>query len=268
MTAVTPTSTTPLPAAQVSAREQKVAERDRARLAEARSAVETLKANGAGRTGAAAEERKAQARKKVEQLKARLKMMQMSAAANPKALAQIARELKAAIKAYGGAGGSTAGLDAGSPADMPSSGPSVTPEGAASAAGPPGAEAGGESPAPTTDDGSPDAAGTDPSKDGGGADARGATSDPYRRMAEAALARGAEASRRGAHQDADRDFLSGVRELAAILESLARRAVQEAKVNPSLGADADEALKASDAVDKAITEAAGDLGAAGVSILA
>lgn len=263
MTAVTPTLPTPLPAASVSAREQKVAERDRARLTEARSAVETLKANGAGRTGAAAEERKAQARKKVEQLKARLKMMQMGAAANPRALAQIARELKAAIKAYGGAGGSTAGLDAGAVPDTTSSQTSVTAGGAVSAAVVPGAEAGGESPPPTTDDGSPDERGAEPSKDGGTA-----ASDPYRRMAETALARGAEASRRGADQDADREFLSGVRELAAILKSLARRAVQEAKADPSLRTDADDALKASDAVDKAITETAGDLGATGVSILA
>lgn len=253
----------PLPATSVSAREQKVAERDRARLAEARSAVETLKANGAGRKGAAAEERKAQARKKVDQLKARLKMMQMGAAANPKALAQIARELKAAIKAYGGAGGSTAGLDAGPTADTTSSEASSAAEGPASAAVPPGTEAGSETPPPPTEDDAPDETGADPSKDGGTA-----ATDPYRHMAEAALARGAEAARRGADQDADREFLSGVRELAAILKSLARRAVQEAKTDPSLRSDADDALKASDAVDKAITETAGDLGATGVSILA
>lgn len=256
------TLTINLPASSLSAREQKTLDRDQQKLRDARSAVETLKAGGANRTREAAEQRKAQARKKVEQLKALLRSMQMGAASNPKALAQIARELKAAIKAYGGAGGSTTGMDAGTTADKTSSDSSVTADGAASAAVTLGTEAVGKTCSPTTDDGSSETGG-ESSKDGGDA-----ASDPYRRMAEAALARGAEVVRGAAEQDADREFLSSVRELAAILKSLAQRAAQEAKTNPSLTADADEALKASDAVDMAIAETAGDLGATGVSILA
>ncbi len=252
-----------LPTSSLSAREQKMLDRDQQKLRDARSAVEMLKARGANQPREAAEQRKAQARQKVDRLKALLKMMQMGAASNPKALAEIARELKAAIQAYGGTGGSTAGMDAGATTDTTLSNPSVTADGAASAAVPLGTEAVDETPSPTTDDGSHADTGANPSKDGDAA-----ASDPYRRVAEGALARGAEAARSAADQDADREFLSGVRELAAILKSLARRAAQEAKADPSLSADANEAVKASDAVDQAIAATASDLGATGVSILA
>lgn len=60
------------------------------------------------------EEAKAAARKKVEQLKQRLQMLQQMFSGDPeklaKAIAQVAKELKAAVKAYGGTDGGSASL--------------------------------------------------------------------------------------------------------------------------------------------------------------
>ena len=247
------------PADSLSAAERKAAERDQARLQQARSAIETLKTRSAG---AASDERKALAKKRVDQLKQQIRMMQMSGSPNPKALAQLARELKAAVKAYGGDGGSTAGLGAGTPAEAKSSQP-ATDEGnlAASAVGTDVATKAASNKTPS-DEPPTGQADSEASKDG----SPGAPVDPYRRLIEATPAQGAEAARRGADKDADREFLSDARELASIIKSLARRAAQEAKADPSRRNDADEAVKASEAVDKAIKDTAGDLGAAGVSI--
>lgn len=245
-------------------REQAAARRDQARLEQARSALQAMKARGANRAKAARDERKALAKKKVDQLKALLKSMQMGGGSNAKALAQVARELKAAVQAYGGAGGSTAGLGASTETATSATpapdveGPSVLVSGeaeASTASGPPANGAEETTPADTDGDGSRDAAKT-------------AAGDPYRRMAEASTARTAEAARRNADKEADREFLSSVRELAALLKSLARRAAQAAETDPTGRADADAAVKAADAVVQSVEQAAADLGAGGVSVIA
>ena len=254
-----------LPAASPSAREQKLLDRDQARLRDARSAVETLKARGANRSREAAEERKAAARRKVDQLKALLKMMQMGGPANAKALAQIARELKAAVQAYGGAGGATSDLGAGaSPAVGTEAASGETGAADSEAAGPATHVADAETPA----DADPEAVTGDAAPKPAAEEAVNAKTDPYRRLAEETLTRGAEAARRNAEQDADREFLKGVRELTALLKSLARRAAQEARTDPAARADAEQAMKAAADVARATEQVAADLGAGGISITA
>ena len=84
--------------------------RQEAKVKDARAALETLKQ----RKTSADEDQKAAAKQKIEQLKARIRMMRMTMPADPKAAArmasQLARELGAAVKAYAAAGGSTAGM--------------------------------------------------------------------------------------------------------------------------------------------------------------
>lgn len=249
------------PVASPSAREHRLPDRDEARLRDARSAVETLKAGGANRSREASEERKAAARKKVEQLKALLKMMQMGGPANAKALAQVARELKAAVQAYGGAGGATADLGAGVGVTAATRDTAVV-EGEASP--PTTAAADGEKPTDATEEVATDEVGPKATAE----EARNAKADPYRKMAEETLARGTEAARRGAQREADREFLSGVRALTALLKSLASRAAQEARADPASRAEADQALKAVESTAQATEQVAGDLGVAGVSIIA
>ena len=168
-----------------------------ARLNDARAAVESLKQ----RTSSASEEKKAAAKKKIEEIKARLQMLQMAMIGNPKGAARmaaaLARELGAAVKAYAAAGGSTAGL------------------GAASGAPATGAlEAGGAEVAPETS--LPEA----PAEEAETARA----SNPYQQAIDASQARINEQARRSGERQADRDMMDEVKRLAARLKAMARRA--------------------------------------------
>ena len=78
-------------------REKQAQERAEARLRDARSAVETLKQRNTAAAKDGQEQRKAAAKQKIEQIMARIRMLQMSGSADPKLLAQLAKELKSAV---------------------------------------------------------------------------------------------------------------------------------------------------------------------------
>lgn len=202
--------------------------KDEQKLRAARAALQTYDKQ---RTEAA-DERKAIARKKAEDLKARIQMMKLSMPSDPKAAARViaalARELGATVKAYGGAGG---GLDAGLTLVASET---VTPE--------------------TT------AAASDPGEDGADAvesEAAGTPTDPYRQAIDAQEKRGAEMARRSESARADSEFATTVRGLMAELKAMALKARKDAR---EAGDAPPEELTA---VDRTLDGITGDLGAAG-----
>ncbi|MFC5344886.1 hypothetical protein ACETK8_02645 [Brevundimonas staleyi] len=209
-----------------------VQSRDEQRLRAAKTALQTYDRQ---RTEAA-EERKAIARKKAEDLKARIQMMKLSMPSDPEAAARViaalARELGAAVKAYGGPSG---GLEAGLAATAaPTTGETLAMEAAAVA------------PAPTTDTGEPTTG-----------EAEAGPTDPYRQAAQAQQTRAAEQARRSESAKADSEFATLVKGLMAELKAMARKAE----------ADADKAGDAApqdlSAIDQTFRTIEGDLGAAG-----
>lgn len=212
------------------AREQRQQALADAKLNDARAAVESLKA----RTSNASEEKKAAAKKKIEQIKARLQMLQMAMIGDPKGgarmAAQLAKELGAAVKAYAAAGGSTAGLGA-----APT--PSVAAGGEPTEAAPEGATEAEAQPAMTEDAGADEGAET------------AKPSNPYQQAVDAAQARMAELARRSGERQADRETLDEVKRLAAQIKALARQAVNK---------DAPEA----DEADRAVAHMDREIGAA------
>lgn len=210
-----------------------VQSRDEQRLRAAKTALQTYDQQ---RTEAA-EERKAIARKKAEDLKARIQMMKLSMPSDPEAAARViaalARELGAAVKAYGGAGGG--GLEAGLTATATSAnGETVAPEAAALA------------PAPTTDGGDPTTG-----------DAEAAPTDPYRQAAEAQQTRAAEQARRSESAKADSEFAATVKGLMAELKAMAEKAERDAR------AEGDPSPHDLSAVDQTLQGIQSDLGAGG-----
>lgn len=208
--------------------------RDEQRLRAARAALQTYDQQ---RTDAA-DERKAIARKKAEDLKARIQMMKMSMPSDPQAAARViaalARELGAAVKAYGGAGG---GLEVGlTAASAPVADASVAdvsaPDTAAPEAVAPGAEA--------------------PTGDG-----EAAPTDPYRQAQQAHDARAAEQARKSEGARADSEFAATVKGLMAELKAMARKAERDARAQGDAPPD-DLA-----AVDRSMSGIEGDLNAAG-----
>jgi hypothetical protein len=191
-------------------REKQAQERAEARLRDARSAVETLKQRNTAAAKDAQEQRKAAAKQKIEQIKARIRMLQMSGSADPKLLAQLAKELKSAVKMYGGSGGASVeigGADAGSSAASNAApAAAADPSAGATETAPTETPIAAEPPAPPANE---DAAA--PKGEGEGEknpETTKSEDNPYRRMAAEAQARVAEQSRRGAAQQEDRDFLS------------------------------------------------------------
>jgi len=229
------------------------ADRDLDKLRKAKEALQRLKPQSASER---AEERKAIARKKVEDLKAKLRMLQMSHPINAKALAQLARELKAAVKEYGQAGASTADTGAAAGASPGVSAP--TSESDAATTAPDGEAA--AAPAAAVDGAQAakgDEAATSESKDG-----EGVKVDPYRQMAEQAEARHAEQARRSEERRADQEFLSNVRQIAERIKALAKQAAREGSGKT---ADVEAAEKAAvDAVNEAQSASQGD---AGISVV-
>jgi hypothetical protein len=208
--------------------------RDEQRLRAAKAALQTYDQQ---RTEAA-EERKAIARKKAEDLKARIQMLRMSMPSDPKAaarmIAALARELGAAVKAYGGAGG---GLEAGLAATIaPAAGAEAV---AAETAAP-------TVPAQTTDSGDlpPD-------------EAEAAPTDPYRQAMQAHEARAAEQARKSAAAREDSELAATVKGLMAELKAMARKVEADAR---KAGDAPPEDL---DGVDQTLQGIQSDLGAAG-----
>lgn len=224
----------------VTAREQRQQALADAKLNDARAAVESLKQ----RTSNASERQKAAAKQKIEQLKARLQMLQMAMIGDPKGAArmaaQLARELGAAVKAYAAAGGSTAGLGAASSAPATGGAEAAT-ETNSSEAEVEAAPAG--QPAPAEDE-----------------DAEIAkSSNPYQRAVDASQARMAEQARRSGERQADRDMLEEVKRLAAQIKAMAQRA---AKGSP----EGDEVERAVAGMEREVQAAVQAMPAVGITL--
>ncbi|WP_292230642.1 hypothetical protein [Brevundimonas sp.] len=250
-------------------REKAAQERAETKLRDAQSAVATLKQLNSAASSQASEQRKAAAKQRVDQLKARLQMLKMSGSVDPKVLAQLARELKAAVKSYAGEGGSAAGLGGASvsASAAPTDGASAQAPGAdGEVSADPDAAQSAEHNAAQADVAASgdDRAGKDGKEAAANpADPRGET-NPYRRMAQEAEVKFAEAARRGAATQADRDFLTEARSLANQIKSLAKSAAS--KTDPARQRDGAEAEKAAVEALKQVEDAGKDLGASGVSI--
>lgn len=248
-----------------SAREDRMSAAAEARLRDAKAAVETMKQ----RRSQASEERKAIARQKVEQLKARLQALRAMASVDPKGTArmaaQLARELGAAVKAYAAAGGTTTGMETGAApaadAGAPAPGAEAEVGGAQATPG----EAGTEAVAAT------DPAQADGEVDGearGDKDEGGAPANPYQQAIDEQKAQANETARRSAEKQADTDFMAEVRKLASELKALVRQAVEKKpddKDAMSPGEAGDLRAMVAD-MDREIAQATADLGG-GLSLL-
>lgn len=234
------------------AREERLAAAAEAKARDAKAALEAL----SQRRSQASEERKAAARKKIEQLKARLEMLQSMAAVDPKGTArlaaQLARELGAAVKEYAAAGGSTSGAPApAAPAPAPA-------EGQAEAQAPTPVD--GQAQGPTeTGEREPASGGEDDGKAG----------NPYQKAIDEAQARAADLSRRGAEAKADMEFLGDAKRMAAQIKALIRKAADAQPddrdaLQPS---EAQDARAAAAAMDRELAQASADLTGGGVSLL-
>jgi hypothetical protein len=244
---------TPLKAAD-SAREQRAAAAAEARLRDSKAAVGTLK----GRTSQASEERKAEARQKIEQLKARLQMLRSMASMDPEGTArlaaQLARELGAAVKAYAAAGG-TGGGGAATAVVPAASGA----EGATAEVGEAAVTVSTEQ-APSTGTGQTSEKAQDGAK----------SANPYQQAIDEQKAQAADSSRRSGEQRADREFMADVRRLAAELKNLVRAATEKAKAGDDDALSPQEARELDKAVadmDRQIGQATSDMGGGMVSLL-
>lgn len=244
------------------AREDRLKAAAEAKLRDAKAAVETLKQ----RRSQASEEHKAMARQKIEQLKARLQALKSMAAVDPKGTArmaaQLARELGAAVKAYAAAGGDTAGMDTSS---TPASAPDSAVSGESGVEGETPAD-GGASTVPEAPRAGSSAEGAEASKDEDEAD--GKSFNPYHQAIDQANARAAEISRRSSEKQADTDFLTEVRKLAAGIKQLVRQATEKAPGgDEALSPDEAREMKAKVAdMDREIEQASAGLGG-GLSLL-
>lgn len=211
------------------------AQRDAEKLRDAREAVEKLKQT----VHDARADRKAAAKQKLDALKERLRQLQMLGA-SPRQIAQLAKELAQAVKAYG------AGSGAEAPAAVPTA---ATPAASTPAAG--AAPAGGEA------DAAPDAPIADAAGDKTGETPRtGATEEPktpYEKALRAQEDDAAQQARRAAASEADRQFLADARQLAKELKAAAREAARKARREDD--PDATQAAKAADEAAKAVEDA-------------
>ncbi|MFA4937888.1 hypothetical protein [Brevundimonas sp.] len=250
-------------------REKAADERSAARLRDAKSAVATLKQMNTD----ASDQKKAAAKQRVDQLKARLQMLRMSSPVDPKVLAQLARELKSAVSSYAGAGGSAGDLGvtatAAASADPSAASVSASVEGEASA----------NSQAVQTVSTADSAKSGEGEREAPAGEPAGSPeANPYQRMAQDADARFADASRRGAAIQADREFLTDVRSLVNQIKAMAKQAAAQ-KPDGAETRDADDAEKAAaddggrlvktnDRADalKAVDDAGKDLNVGGISL--
>lgn len=245
-----PVAQTTRPDAQAgttTAREQRQQALADAKLNDARAAVETLKQ----RTSNASEEKKAAAKKKIEEIKARLQMLQMAMIGDPRGAARmaaaLARELGAAVKAYAAAGGSTAGLGAPATAGAETTTDAVS------------GEASGE--AQTA---APSAEAEASGRDDEAAPVEGAEmkpANPYQQAIDASQARINEQARRSGERQADRDTMDEVKRLAAQIKAMAQRA---AKGSP----EDDEAGRAVAGMDREVQAAMRAMPDVGVALTA
>ncbi len=221
-------------------REKAADERAATRLRDAKSALATLKQ----RTSNASDQKKAAAKQRVDQIKARLQMLKMSSPVDPKILAQLARELKAAVRSYASAGGSPADLGAMPTQGVPASSDAATADTGVNVD---------ESATAVTAAGQP-----------GLLDAKSEATlktpelNPYLRLAREVEDRFADASRHAAANQADRDFLTDVRRLANQIKSLAKPVASQ-KTDPTERHASDEAEQAAGDTLKALSDAGQNL---------
>lgn len=248
---------TPSKTTDTTVREDRLKAAQDARLREARAAAETLKA----RSSEASEERKAAARQKIEQLKARLQMLRSMAGIDPKGTArlaaQIARELGAAVKAYAAAGGSPSGVSPTAPA-APAIGNAAVGQDAQPAA---------TQAAPASGD---QAATGDAEAADEGQATEGKSTNPYQQAIDEQNARVADMTRRSNAQKADADLMAEVRKMAAELKALVRQATERAKAGEDDALSPQEAAELEKSVasmDQDIGEATADLGGGLLSLL-
>jgi hypothetical protein len=214
-----------------------ISSRDEQKIRAARAAVDSLTV----RHDKASEERKAIAKKKAEDLKARIQMLKMSMPASPEAvgrlIAQLARELGAVVKSYGGTGS-----DAGVGADVATL--SATPASGAEAAG------ASEGAVVASGEGSEASINPDAASD---AATGAAPKDPYRAALAAQEASNADRARKSAGAQQDSGFATTVKQMLAELKAMAAKAAADAKAegDPNTPGIA-EAGKALDGVDAAL----------------
>lgn len=254
ITGLTSSQTSVVPAA----RDPLQAQRE-ARLRESKAAIETLRQQ----SSSAADQRKAAAKKKVEDLKARIQALKMSMPSDPKAaarmVAQLARELGAAVKAYGGSGGSMTDLASTSAATTPAA------DGTANAAS---AEASAQA-QPAVDAVTSGGADGTHGEPGGEASETGKATptDPYRKAIDSQQARAADQARKAEGVKADSEFITTVKGLMSYLKAMAKKAEADAKRSGDNGSDADTANTALDAVDSQVNEVARSLTGGMVSLM-
>ncbi|WP_395396034.1 hypothetical protein [Novosphingobium sp. BL-8A] len=243
-------------------------DRERDKLRSAQSALETIKQYNKPSDRDA--ERKARAKQKIAALKARLQMLQMIRPVSTRALAQLARELKAAMKEFGGASGtdgsSTSTQGDGMVAEAGSQNTAGDLNGGNLTADASTVDGDGTSP-----DASPSAgesgAKSDAESKAGDAEAKddGTKAAVYRRMAEQASSRSAEQARKGEQNRSDKEFLTDVRSLAARIKALAREAAKEGLRGRH---DAEEAESAATDAAREAQSAGQELGAVSLSVMA
>lgn len=262
---MTPTSAFASPGTAISASTQEA--RDAARQkreADMKSAVTALESLKKSRTSII-EERKAAARQKIEQIKARIRMMRMSMPADPKAaakmVAQLARELGAAVKAYASAGGAMSDIGGGASQGTGNTA-SATDATATDASG---GETVASGAAATAETGeippSAETAGKGPE------DAR--RDDPYRQALDRQQADTADQARKTSETQADKDLMAEVKKLVRELKSMLRQSAQTSSTpekGPLSDQDAREAEKALASVEDAVADASAGLTGVGVSI--
>lgn len=238
--ALAPLTMSPSTTSQEAARQRKA---DKAK--DALATLQTLREQ----RSSASEERKAAARKKVEDLKARIRALQMTMGGDPEAVArvaaQLARELGAAVKAYGATGGSTAGVGGASVSQAGASGSEAS-EGGTTDSQPVDAEA-----PVATDLEAVDV--EDDVSDTGAANAK----DPYRQVIERQQAQAAEQANRNADKEADGKFAADVKGLVAQLRAILQQAAEKARRQGDRTESPDQQA-AQKAVDQ-VTKALGDL---------
>ncbi len=235
LTPITTPMTSPALTSQEAAQRRKAA-----KAKEAMATLQTLREQ----RSSASDEKKAAARKKVEDLKARIRALQMTAVGNPEAMArmaaQLARELGAAVKAYAAAGGSSAGLGGASAA---------APQGEAETAS--SDEASAEAGVTQTGVTQPDPSGADPAEAETDASEKptATRNDPYRQVIERQQAQSAEQARQNADKQADSKIASDVKGLLGQLKAILHQAAAQAKRDGDRTASTEQ-----QSAEKAVTE--------------
>ncbi|ESQ85772.1 hypothetical protein AEAC466_00945 [Asticcacaulis sp. AC466] len=228
--------------------------REQARQAEAAAKLQTardvIKVMAKSRTDQRAQAN-AMARQKVEMLKQRLKMLQMSSVGNPagvaRQVAQIAKELAAAVKSYVAAGGSAADVGIATPQNTEApSGDVAQKADAAAQAAPPDAEKASDDPS------------SDPKAAG---DKTGEAKNPYDKAIDALNTQAAKSGKAAAEKQEDADFLTGVKALKQKLKEL----LAHAKAGLGQSNDTDEADTAMKALEKELANLENGAGAQALS---